>query len=238
MEGRLQKNPSFPNDRPLSPFYLMVGEEKCLADSSKDAIAISDIIECALNPGHKRGRRREKLDLVIPCSRPPDFIFTWMSECLIQSSVLRTLRDNQVTGFETRPARATIKKTGAILDIAELVVTGWGGMADERSGIREVERCPGCGFVRYSGVSDPAHILDPASWDGSDIFIVWPMPMYRFVTERFVQLVRDSAFTGVSFVQAFPALERGVASGFTPGRLSQFMPSSRAHLLGKDLDIA
>lgn len=216
----------------------MVGEERCIADSSEDAIAVSQIIECPLSPGHKRARRREKLDLVIPCSRPPDFVFTWMSECLIQSSVLRELKHNQITGFETRPARATIKKTGATVDVAELVVTGWGGIADERSGIREIERCSGCGLVRYSGVSDPTHILNPASWDGSDIFMVWPLPLYRFVTERFVQLVRDSGFTGVSFVQAFPALKRGVSSGFTPGRLSHFMPSSRAHLLGKDLDIA
>lgn len=229
---------SSPNDRPLSPFYLMIGEEKCIADSSDDAIAVSQIIKCPLNPGHKRARRREKLDLVIPCSRPPDFVFTWMSECLMQSSVLRVLKHNQITGFETRPARATIKKTGAPVDVAELVVTGWGGIADERSGIREIERCPGCGLVRYSGVSDPAHILNPANWDGSDIFMVWPLPLYRFVTERFVQLVRDSGFTGVSFVQAFPALKRGVSNGFTPGRLSHFMPSSRAHLLGEDLDIA
>jgi len=229
---------SSPNDCPLSPFYLMVGEEKCIADSSEDAITISEIIECHLNPGHKRGRRREKLDLIIPCSRPPDFIFTWMSECLIQSSVLSELKHNQITGFETRPAHAIVKKTGAILDVAELVVTGWGGIADERSGIREIERCPECGFVRYSGVSDPTHILNPASWDGSDIFMVWPLPLYRFVTERFVQLVRDSGFNGVSFVQAFPALKRGVSSGFTPGRLSQFMPLGRARLLGKDLDIA
>lgn len=216
----------------------MVGGEKCVADSGEDAITISQIIECQLNPGHKRGRRREKLDLVIPCSRPPDFIFTWMSECLIQSSVLRTLTRNQITGFETRPARATIKKTGALVDVAELLVTGWGGIADERSGIREIERCPECGLVRYSGVSDPTNILNPASWDGSDIFMVWPLPLYRFVTERFVQVVRDSGFSGVSFVQAFPALKRGVSSGFTPGRLSQFMPPSRARLLGQELDIA
>lgn len=233
-----KSHPSSPNDRPLSPFYLMVGEEKCIADSREDAITISQIIECQINPGHKRGTRREKLDLVLPCSRPPDFVFTWMSECLIQSSVLRALTHNQITGFETRPARATIKKTRAIVDVEELVVTGWGGIADERSGIREIERCPECGFVRYSGVSDPTHILNRASWDGSDIFMVWPLPLYRFVTERFVQVVRDSGFSGVSFVQAFPALKRGVSSGFTPGRLSQFMPSSRARLLGEGLDIA
>lgn len=201
-------------------------------------MTISQIIECPLIPGHKRSRRIEKLDLVIPCSDPPDFIFDWMSDCLLQSSVLRVLKQNQITGFETRPARGTIKKTGASVDVAELVVTGWGGIADERSGIREIEHCPGCGLVRYSGVSDPTHILNPANWDGSDIFMVWPLPLCRFVTERFVQLVRDSGLTGVSFVQAFPALKRGVSSGFTPGRLSHFMPSSRAHLLGKDLDIA
>jgi len=111
-------------------------------------------------------------------------------------------------------------------------------MADERSGIREINRCTGCGYIRYSGISDPTHIIDSASWDGSDIFMVWPMPLFRFVTERFVEVVTNSGFTGVSFVQAFPAPKRGVPGGFTPGRLSQFMPPDRARLLGKDLDIA
>ena len=234
----MKMNASSPNDSPLAPFYLMVDEGKCIADTSEGTITISEIIECPLNPGHRRGRRREKLDLVVPCSAPPDFIFDWMSNCLIQSSVLKVLTQNKITGFETRAAGAIIEKTKVPLDVAELVVTGWGRMADERSGIREIKRCTGCGHIQYSEISDPTHVINPATWDGSDIFMVWPLPLHRFVTERFVQSVRDSGFSGVSFVQEFPALKRGVSSGFTPGRLSQFMPLSRAHLLGKDFDIA
>jgi hypothetical protein len=215
----------------------MLGDEKCIADSSDSAIAISQIIDCPLNPGHRTSRRREKLDLVIPCSKPAGFIFDWMSDCVIQSSVLKVLTLNKITGFTTRAARAAIKKSGATLDVAELLVTGWGGMADERSGIREKERCTGCGHVRYTGISDPTHIVNPMTWDGSDIFMVWPMPMYRFVTQRFVEIVRSAGFSGISFVQAFPALRRGVLGGFTPGRLSDYMPMARARLLGKDFDI-
>jgi hypothetical protein len=215
----------------------MVGEEKCIADSSDSAIIISEIIECPLNPGHRTSRRREKLDLAIPCSKPPDFIFDWMSDCVIQSSVLKVLTENKVTGFSTRAARAAIEKTGAILDVAELIVTGWGGIADERSGIREKERCTGCGHIRYTEISDLKHIVNPTTWDGSDIFMVWPMPKYRFVTQRFVEVVRNAGFSGISFVQAFPPLRRGVSGGFTPGRLSHYMPMARARLLGKDGDI-
>jgi hypothetical protein len=215
----------------------MVGDEKCIADSSDSATAISQIIECPLNPGHRTSRRREKLELVIPCSKPAEFIFDWMSDCAIQSSVLKVLTLNRITGFTTRAARAVIKKTGAPLDVAELVVTGWGGMADERSGISEKERCAGCGHIRYTGISDPKHIVNPTAWEGSDIFMLWPMPMYRFVTQRFVEIVRNSGFSGISFVQEFPALRRGVSGGLTPGRLSDYMPMARARLLGKDLDI-
>ena len=229
---------SCPNDCSLSPFYLLVGDERCIADSSEGAVASSQIIECPLNPGHRRSKRIGELDLRVPCSDPPKFIFDWMSNCVMQSSVITALEDNRITGFETRPARATVEKTGRALDVVELIVTGWGGLADQRSGIRETLRCPGCGHLRYSGVFDPTHVLNPATWDGSDIFMVWPLPRYRFVTERFVQLAKDSEFSGVSFVQAFPLLKGGVSSGFTPGRLSEFMPSRRAHLLGKDLDIA
>jgi Protein of unknown function (Gmx_para_CXXCG) len=215
----------------------MIGDEKCIADSSDSAIAISQIIECPLNPGHGTSRRREKLDLVIPCSEGPDFIFDWMSDCVIQSSALQVLTENKITGFTTRAARGTTKKTGLTLDVAELIVTGWGGMADERSGIREKERCSGCDHIRYTEISDPKHIVNPTSWDGSDIFMVWPMPMYRFVTQRFVEVARNAGFSGISFAQAFPPLRPGVSSGFTPGRLSQYMPVARARLLGKELDI-
>lgn len=90
----------------------MVDEEKCIADSSDSAITISEIIKCPLNPGHRRGIRREKLDLIVPCSKPPDFIFDWMSDCVIQSSLLKVLTDNRITGFATRAARAAVEKTG------------------------------------------------------------------------------------------------------------------------------
>jgi hypothetical protein len=147
------------------------------------------------------------------------------------------LTETKITGFTTRAARAAIKKTGVTLNVAELMVTGWGGMADARSGIREKERCSGCGHIRYTEISDPMHIVDPATWDGSDIFMVWPMPKYRFVTQRFVEIVRNSGFSGVSFVRALPSLGRGVSRSFTPGRLSDYMPMARARLLGKELDI-
>jgi hypothetical protein len=215
----------------------MVGEEKCIADSRDSAITISEVIKCPLSPGHRRGVRREKLDLAIPCSNPPDFIFDWMSDCVIQSSVLKVLTENKITGFATRAARAAMEKTGVTLDVAELIVTGWGGIADERSGIREKERCSGCGHIRYTGISDPTHIVNPTTWDGSDVFMVWPMPKYRFVTQRFVEIVRNAEFSGMSFVQAFPALRRGVSGGFTPGRLSHYVPMARARLLGKEFDI-
>lgn len=216
----------------------MLGDEKCIADSGDGAIAISEIIKCPLNPGHRRGVPREKLDLAVPCPKPADFIFDWMSDCVVQSPVLRILTKNKITGFATRAARAAIEKTGANLDVAELLVTGWAGMADDRSGVREKERCTGCGHIRYTGISDPRHIVNPTTWDGSDIFMVWPMPKYRLVTQRFVEVVRNAGFSGISFVQAFPPLRRGVSGGFTPGRLSHYMPMVRARLLGKDLDIA
>jgi Protein of unknown function (Gmx_para_CXXCG) len=225
------------NNISLAPFYLMVSDETCIADSDIKSVPASKIIECPINQGHKRSKRLEDLDLVVSCALPTDFIFTWMSDCVIRNSALQVMAENHITGFETRAAQVRVERTGLKIAAKELVVTGWGGMSLPESGIKETYRCPGCGLIIYSGITDSGHLIDIRSWDGSDIFMVWPLPRYLFVTERFVEMSRDFDLSGISFTQSFPNVPVGVLSGFTPGRLSDYMPYHRAHFLGMSEDI-
>jgi hypothetical protein len=144
----------------ITRFYLLCEPEgnQCIADMNEAAPYSVEKIPCPIERGHARGRRNSPLDTVVPCDPAPDVVFTWMSECLIQESVRLIFESEGLTGFSTLPARAKIKKTGASIPVHELAVTGWGGMAPEATGIREVERCPDCGHLVYSRLEAPGKV--------------------------------------------------------------------------------
>jgi hypothetical protein len=218
----------------IARFYLMhePKRNKCVADINESAPYKMEKIRCPINPtGHSRGRRSSPLDMVVPCDPAPEVIFTWMSECLIQEPVRVLFESEGLTGFSTLPARAQTKKTGAAIPVYELALTGWGGMAPTASGIREVARCNGCGHLRYSHLEAPEKLIDPKNWDGSDFFMIWPLPRFRFVTERVVETCQKYGITGVAFTQNW-LTTRSASAGYSPGRLSYYMPRKRAHLLG------
>jgi hypothetical protein len=219
-------------------FYLLREPQKnqCVADANKTTTPAMEKIRCPINAGHSRGRRTSPLDIVIPCDPPPDVIFTWMSECLIQEQTQRAFVSEGLTGFSVLPAKAKTDKTLRPVPVYELIVTGWGGLAPEDSGIRETQRCPGCGLLVYSRLEAPEKLIDVERWDGSDFFMVWPLPRFRFVTERVVETCERYGVTGVTFSENWPS-DRRVSTGFSPGRLSYYMPAERAHLLGAPFGI-
>lgn len=117
----------------------------------------------------------------------------------------------------------------------ELVRTGWGGLAKPASGIERIRFCEVCRSVRYSGIKDASQLIDENKWDGSDFFMVWPMPTHVFVTDRVVQLIRKEKLSGAVMIasQDLPTTD-----GYSPGRLSYWMPEARARALGKTAGIA
>jgi hypothetical protein len=221
----------------LEPFFLLCEamSSHCTADLNPDFPHESAKISCSLFPDHRRSKRISPLNVLVPCKPAPDVIFTWMSECLIQDRVVQIFEEAQLTGFTTSPARA--KSKGAIddLSVSEFQITGWGGVAAADSGIREVERCDTCGFLRYSAIEEPRKLIDFSCWDGSDFFMIWPLPRYRFVTKRVVEICKRRKLSGVAFESNFPV--PSAITGYSPGRLSYYMPTGRAHELGDKLDI-
>lgn len=156
----------------------------------------------------------------------------------VQEHVLELLHSEGVTGFATKPVTAQFEHEADSTPprLFELVVTGWGGVAPERSGIKLEERCPACGLLTYSAFRDPSQLIERSQWDGSDLFIVWPLPKFIFVTERVARIFRSNELTGATLQCPNELTARG--GSISPGRFSYRMPEARAIELAAHLGIA
>lgn len=196
-------------------------------------------VTCPVNEGHRRGGKRlTNLSVALRGNGVEDFVWTWLSECLIQDHVRDLFRKNEFTGFDVKPVKARFKRISENVPprLWELIVIGWAGMASAESGINLTKECIPCGLLRYSCCKNPAKLIDISQWDGSDFFMVWPLPGFIFITERVAQTIRDARLTGTDLVR--PAnISLGMSPGFGPGRLSYWMPEDRAHKLGGALGI-
>lgn len=132
---------------------------------------------CPVNRDHMRaGRRNTNLHVVLRDGMVEDFIQNQYSEWLIQDHVLQTLRAENITGFDVKPVVARFATSKARPPVLwELVVTGWGGMASPASGVHLLseESCASCGFLTYSGISNPKVLIDAEKWDKSSLFRIW-----------------------------------------------------------------
>ena len=160
-------------------------------------------IACSKYVGHKRaGHRVGKLSIILRGNKVGEFLWTWLSECIIQDRVLEMFREQNFTGFETRPVNVTVEK-GINVDIPvlhELVVTGWAGDATEDSGVRLVNYCPHCLHANFSAPTNPSSLVADTNWDGSDFFIVWPLPKFIFVSSRVAEFIEERNLKGCELI--------------------------------------
>jgi hypothetical protein len=180
---------------------------------------------CPITNDHQGGGDRiGPLRIVLASSRIDDFVWTWYSECIIQDRVLNRLREAGVTGFDVAPVQVTkvrLRRGAAgpaaeLPPLWELKVIGWAGEAPTESGIRMRYYCEGCGLTDYTACKHADRLIDPGQWDGSDIFIVWPLPKFIFVTDRVADIIRQEGYTGVRLVR--PAdMDICDGTGFGPG---------------------
>ncbi|HXG59894.1 MAG TPA: hypothetical protein VNO22_00840 [Planctomycetota bacterium] len=67
-------------------------------DSTRQWVEWSDevdleTVKCPTHPGHQRpGKRLTNLSVVLPKVTMDDFVWTWMSDCLIKESVVEVLK--------------------------------------------------------------------------------------------------------------------------------------------------
>ena len=191
-------------------------------------------ISCSLD-GPRAGKRLTDLDVVLPDLPVQDFVWTWYSELLIQDKVLDMFKTEGFSGFRVKHINARFKSLSKKPPrLWELVVTGWGGVAPVESGVRLVRSCQECGYTKYSDITDPSK-FNASQWDGSDFFMIWPMPKFVFITSRVAGMIKKHKLRG-AMIRNIREMETS-KSGFSPGRLSNWMPDARAQEIGEPLGI-
>jgi hypothetical protein len=194
-------------------------------------------IVCPIHSGHQRaGKRVTNLSITLPALPMDDLLWTWYSECIISDLSLQLFQNCNFTGFETKPVLSHPGRNSSrtIPKLWELVIVGWAGIAPPESGIKLIESCSGCGLLRYSCFDDPEKLINESKWDGSDFFIVWPLPRFIFVTDRVKKAIEEKGLRGGRFIAS---KDLKCINDLGPGRLSHIMPDNRARMLGKSLGI-
>ena len=156
-------------------------------------------------------------------------------DCLLTDKAVQVLRDAKLSGYELRPVSVRFSGTSdRDFDnwrLWELVVTGWGGTAPASSGIRMVEQCAACKHVVYSCFTQPNRLVDANAWDGNDLFMVWPLSRFIFLSPKGGTILRKANLRGAE-VTALNTLECTTRC-LTPGLLSYWMPEERVNFLAQ-----
>lgn len=218
-------------------FWLLRDTGRNLAEWDRD-VHLSQH-RCPVFEEHKGpGKRLNDLSVRLGGKMVRDFVWTWYSECLIQRQVLDLFRDHGITGFAVKQVKSRFRRKadGSPPPLWELVVTGWGGVAPAESGIKldPARSCSACGSLRYTGLTNPEWLIDEGHWDGSDFFMVWPLPRFILVTDTVAAVIKEAQFKGAELIDV-AKMEK--TSGYGPGRLSYWMPEARARMLGEPLGI-
>lgn len=193
------------------------------------------VTQCPVFPAHRAtgpGQRTTALKVVLP--KPPldDFVWTWVNDCLISDRVLRFLRSEGFKGWTVRRASARFGQfpRRSPPRLWELRVHGWAGLAHRDSGVRLKYHCQHCGLTEYTCFVRPEKLVDISKWDGSDFFMVWPLPGFILVTDRVVKALKEEGFKGWR-AERLEALS--CETGLSPGRLSWYMSANRARKLAE-----
>lgn len=197
------------------------------------------ILPCPITTDHNDGYRRvSPLYLQLKHNRREELIiWSWTSGCVVHESVLAEFEREGFTGYQVKPSTVRFSDGFISTEYKEFIVTGWAGMVAPESGIQVVKSCPACHWTNYSGITNPDKLLDFSEWTGEDFFIAWPMPLSRFVTDRVAKWLQ---FNKTKSLLLMGLKDRGKwfgNGGFTPGRLSNYLPEDLAIRYGRPLGL-
>lgn len=215
---------------------------------------------CPVDPTHMYSKRSDPLRIEIPRTRVYECQWGAPGECIITDPVLSALRDKGITGFDVQTVEAnwrvrnrlpdpTKEDLGdyrghisrkvaaglpAIPDLWELKVRGWGGFLPESTGVQLTDFCQGCGALTYSKWPTGQFRVDETKWDGSDIFMAWPIPLYILISDRLAQLIRSMRWKGARIIrlQEIPGAD-SISDTLSPGPLTSHMADHLARQRGE-----
>ena len=212
-------------------FWLAPGvrfeDQLCYASTTKLETKL-----CPHRPEHTmRSRWGRPLKVVGPVRPVTDFEWTVYGDVIVSQTMAEAFGKAGFSGVQLLPVEFyTSTETPFGRESVELRVNGWGGNAPASSGIHEIERCTYCGHRIFSGYSCPERLFNLEDWDGSDLFLIWPLPRYMMVTGRVRDFILDSKYTGVR-LRRLAELPRVVAGTLTPGNLADWFDDERVHMI-------
>jgi hypothetical protein len=149
---------------------------------------------------------------------------------------LRVIGEHELTGFEATPAVTRLKRgDGRAPQFLEFRVIGWAGVAPEESGINLMEYCECCGHTQYSTFTRPEKLIDQSRWDGSDFFIVWPLPRFIFMSQRARDVIVKHRLSGAA-IESVGNLKSGLVSSISPGKLEYWFPPEKVEKIKSKYD--
>ena len=160
-------------------------------------------------------------------------IWAWLrGRPLIHEKLIEELEAMGATGYRLKPGSVRFQDGSVSNEYRELVVTGWAGVASPDSGLKPIERCLDCHYVKYGPLPHPEKLMDCSQWTGEDFFTIWPLLGGVFINGRVGVLLRR--LNTRSYTLERPSRSWG---GPTVGRLSATMPDDLAQKYGEPLGI-
>lgn len=195
--------------------------------------------QCPITTEHLDGSRRVGSLAVKLEHNHRDELMIWcrVEGLAIHERLLAEFEQQGFTGYRTKPATVTFRDGSASSDYREFVVTGWAGIAQPDSGISVKISCPACHWKTYTGVKNYEKLIDWNQWTGEDFFIVWPLPRFVLVTERVAMWLLGREVKSFCLRGLDDPDQSVGTSGFTVGRLSNFLPEDLAITYGRPLGL-
>jgi hypothetical protein len=172
----------------------------------------------SLPRGHpKAGLDQIDLTIILPSPDVGDFVWTWLSDCIVTADTLSLFKEAGFTGFEVRPVVVEkVKGLGrkrrpevVMPSFWELVVMGKGGDAAPESGIHIIEGVGLPSVPVYSSFRNGI-VVNEANWDGSDFFTINGYPKHRLVTERVKEFIMERGLTNCTLIPSHELEWKGV----------------------------
>ena len=157
-------------------------------------------VVCPQYNGHQRGARDEGAGLSVEVKKKKigDLVSTVYSDWLITDRVAALFKGHGLTGYTLKPV--DVCNMTLPYKLWELVATGKADY-DPACGIKEIYRCEYCGVICRRHYSDSTGIMiDGASWDGNDFFIIEPYPKFIFTTEKVKELIEGERLKGGALI--------------------------------------
>lgn len=192
---------------------------------------------CPRNPKHAaKSRWPRPLKVIGAVNAMTDFEWTVYGDVLVSNEIANAIRQAGLSGVEFQSVELfTTTETPIGRDAFEMRVEGWGGIARPDSGVRVVEQCPFCNRRVFSEYTSPEKLFDIECWDGSDFFVIWPLPRYIMVTGSVRSHILREDYSGV-IVRPLKHLPKGMPGTLTPGSVKDWFEGERARRIEGEIE--